>query len=111
MPKLLFCCLLLLALSGGAIAAEPDSGDGSGYLAMDEDDKTLYAAGFLAGVNYFYLYATGERYSLPSNMTGRRMAVLLSDYLREHPKEIYQDLDYLAFKAVISAYPLPRPWR
>ncbi len=84
---------------------------GNDFLRMDAGSQLLYASGFLAGINYFYLYASSERYSLPSNMTSRAMAGILSDYLRRRPEEIYQDLDYLAFKAVIEAYPLPRPWR
>ncbi len=111
---LLCACLgLLLAFQPvqAAFAQQPAPNTGSDFLAMDAARQNLYASGFLAGINYFYLYASSERFSLPPNMTARTMAAILIDYLRQRPDEIYQDLDYLAFKAVIEAYPLPRPWR
>lgn len=108
----LCAALIVFSLTAPASMAEPVMPNtGSDYLKLDASRQLLYAAGFLAGINYFYLYASGERYSLPPNMTSRAMSLVLTSYLQGHPAEIYQDLDYLAFKAVIEAYPLPRPWR
>jgi len=115
MRKFFFSCLcaflLLSFVSATALAGSVAPNTGSDFLNMETEGQLLYAAGFLAGINYFYLYASGERYSLPPNMTSRSMSSLLSAYLREHPDEVFQDIDYLAFKAVIGTYPLPRPWR
>jgi hypothetical protein len=115
MRKFFFSCLcaalLLFWGNAGALAGPVSPNTGSDFLNMEAEGQLLYAAGFLAGINYFYLYASSERYSLPPNMTSQAMSSLLSGYLREHTDEVYQDLDYLAFKAVIGTYPLPRPWR
>ena len=111
LPWLCAALILLSPGGAGALAGPAAHNTGSDFLNMDAEGQLLYAAGFLAGINYFYLYASGERYSLPPNMTSQSMASIVSGYLREHPDEVYQDLDYLSFKAVIGTYPLPRPWR